>query len=199
MLSSKNNHLVIFAKVPQAGRVKTRLAAAVGAARATQIYRQLLQHTLAQSVNDPRWSVTLAVSPDIAATDMKPWFGAVDYVMGQGRGNLGDRMGRVFSNMPTGPVVIIGSDLPDLNRAHIASAFRALGQTDLTIGPATDGGYWLIGHRRRPYRKGLFDNVRWSSDTTLSDTKTNLGGQSVSYLSVLRDLDNEEDLSLLFK
>lgn len=198
-IGAGQRHLVIFAKQPRAGAVKTRLAAAIGAARATQIYRQLLDHTLRQTTNDPRWTCWLALSPDRAVFDPAPWQGAVDGVIAQGTGNLGDRMGRVFANMPPGPVVIIGSDLPGLTRTHIAQAFDALGNHDMVIGPADDGGYWLIGHRRRPYRRGLFETVRWSSPTTLSDTLVGAGNQSIAMLEALRDLDTAADLNLLFK
>jgi len=196
--NSNQNHLVIFAKAPRAGTVKTRLAAAIGTTRATQIYRQLLQHTLSQVGHDPRWTVWLAVSPDAAADMPLPWHGQADHVIKQGRGDLGDRMERMFVHLPRGPVVIIGSDLPQLRRAHIVQAFKSLNETDVVFGPAEDGGYWLVGHRRRPYRKGLFNNVHWSSATTLSDTLANLNGQSVSFLQELRDLDTVDDLDLLF-
>lgn len=197
MSKADHQHLVIFAKQPRPGTVKTRLAAAIGTARATQIYRNLLDRTIRQAACDPRWTTWLALNPDNAAIDNAPWQGMVDGKLAQGRGDLGDRMGRVFENMPRGPVVIIGSDLPQLRRAHIAAAFDALGNHDLVLGPAEDGGYWLIGHQRRPYRRGLFDRVRWSSPTTLADTLDNAGGQSVAMLDCLRDLDTVDDLDLL--
>ncbi len=197
MSKADQHHLIIFAKQPRAGTVKTRLAAAIGSARATQIYRGLLARTIEQVAGDPRWTTWLALSPDSAVFDHAPWHGAVDGLVRQGGGDLGDRMGRMFQKMPQGPVVIIGSDLPGLRRTHVAQAFRALGRHDMVIGPADDGGYWLIGHRRRPYRRGLFDQVRWSSPTTLDGTLVSAKGQSVAMLETLRDLDTVVDLDLL--
>ena len=108
----------------------------------------------------------------------------------QGTGDLGDRMQRMFNTLPIGPVVIIGSDVPNIERADIANAFHQLGRHDAVFGPAPDGGYWLVGQSRRRTVLPMFDNVRWSSEHALSDTMANLKGAPVKLLRQLADVDD---------
>jgi glycosyltransferase A (GT-A) superfamily protein (DUF2064 family) len=104
-------------------------------------------------------------------------------------------MNRVFYRLPSGPVVIIGSDCPAVTRDHIADAFAALGNNDAVLGPSEDGGYWLIGLKRIPRVTQIFQNVRWSSAHTLSDTlKSFPKDWQVATLPTLRDIDTVEDL-----
>ncbi len=113
----------------------------------------------------------------------------------QGGGDLGDRMGRVMRAAPTGPVCIIGADIPGITRAHIGRAFRALGNHDAVFGPAPDGGYWLIGLRRTaPPPSTLFQGVRWSSPDALTDTISTLPGLRIAQIDTLRDVDRAADL-----
>jgi glycosyltransferase A (GT-A) superfamily protein (DUF2064 family) len=99
-------------------------------------------------------------------------------------------MGRVAHGLPPGPAVIVGSDIPDITAADIAGAFRALGSNDAVFGPATDGGYWLVGLRRRPCFFDPFTKVRWSSEYALADTLANLAGKNVAMLRTLSDIDD---------
>lgn len=185
----RRQHLVIMVKTPHAGRVKTRLAAAIGAVEAVRCYRALLDRTV-RRLADGRWATWLAVTPDGAAPGMKARGIAV---IPQGPGGLGTRMQRVMDELPPGPVVIVGSDIPGLGRGDVAAAFRALGGHDAVFGPADDGGYWLVGQRRMPRTLRLFENVRWSSEETLRDTIANLEGRKVSLLRTMGDLDGEAD------
>ena len=94
----------------------------------------------------------------------------------------------------TGPAVLIGSDIPDIQARHIDAAFRALARADVVLGPAADGGYWLIGMRRRraPPR---FGRIRWSTAHALEDTIAGFPkGTKVALLEVLRDVDEARDL-----
>jgi glycosyltransferase A (GT-A) superfamily protein (DUF2064 family) len=117
--------------------------------------------------------------------------------MPQGDGDLGDRMKRVFRSFPQGPTLIIGADIPAIKPSHIVSAFRALGQNDAVFGPATDGGYWLIGLRggSKPTPQTLFKDVRWSSEYALADTIASLGPSArIARITTLRDVDTIRDL-----
>ncbi len=97
--------------------------------------------------------------------------------------------------MPPGPVLIIGADIPGIHKAHVARAFRALGAHDAVIGPAQDGGYWLIGlKRQRPAPPALFANVRWSSEHALSDTVLTMMRASHRLSDILHDVDTAADL-----
>jgi glycosyltransferase A (GT-A) superfamily protein (DUF2064 family) len=91
---------------------------------------------------------------------------------------------------PPGPVVIVGTDVPGLQPAHIAEAFRRLGRHDALFGPATDGGYWLVGLKRRPRLLHPFTDVRWSSPHALADTRANLTGRSIASVATLSDVDD---------
>lgn len=111
--------------------------------------------------------------------------------MEQGKGDLGARMSRVIAAAPTGPVVLIGSDIPAIARSHIADAFRLLGRHDVVFGPAGDGGFWLVGARRRPRLPSLFAEVRWSTRHALADTLASLPrGISVGFVASLEDVDD---------
>ncbi|MEM8686435.1 MAG: TIGR04282 family arsenosugar biosynthesis glycosyltransferase [Pseudomonadota bacterium] len=184
-------HLVIMAKAPEAGRVKTRLARQVGAVEAARVYRSILGGTLRRLASDPRWRTWVAAAPDRAAHG-PIWPPSVS-VVAQGWGNLGDRMQRVFDHMPTGPVIIIGSDIPNIATRDIAQGFQTLGHADAVIGPAPDGGYWLVGQRRRPKVLSMFANVRWSGPHAMSDTLANLQDATVGLTSQKADLDTRDD------
>jgi glycosyltransferase A (GT-A) superfamily protein (DUF2064 family) len=115
-------------------------------------------------------------------------------MMPQGGGDLGARMQRIFDAAPPGPAVIIGTDVPHIAPAHIAAAFRLLGRHDAVFGPAADGGYWLVGLKRRPRLLRPFDGVRWSTAHALSDTLANLRGLSIGEVATLTDVDTAADL-----
>jgi len=190
-------HLVIFARAPQFGRVKRRLAREVGAAEAMRFYRGTLGRQIATVSRDPRWIVWLFVTPNKEVRHAA-WRGAVpaERVRPQGQGDLGRRMLLPFRTLPPGPVVLVGSDIPMMRPSHIARAFRLLGRHDLVFGPASDGGFWLIGARRsRPMPHGLFSDVRWSSAQALADTRANIPAAiSVGTTDTLDDVDTADDL-----
>lgn len=186
--------LVVMAKRPLLGAVKTRLASGIGAVAATKFYRQTTLDLLRRVGSDPRWQTLLALSPDLAVHDEGFWPRGVPRIA-QGPGDLGHRMGRVMRDLPPGPVVIIGSDIPDISRDHIATAFVRLGKSDAVFGPSEDGGYWLVGLRRRPRIVEIFGNVRWSGEYALGDTLRNVdaAGLSVATLETLNDIDTGDD------
>lgn len=188
--------LVVMAKEPRLGRVKSRLARDIGGVRATAFHRRTTTHLIKRLGRDRRWRLVLAVTPDNAL--LHPvWPAEARLRCGQGRGGLGARMGRLMAGMPAGPVVIIGSDIPGVSRGHIARAFRALGSHDAVLGPAEDGGYWLIGLRRRPRLLDPFPGVRWSGPHALADTLANLKGRSVALIDRLGDVDRGADYRAL--
>jgi rSAM/selenodomain-associated transferase 1 len=183
-------HLVVFLRAPRLGRVKTRLGAEIGALTALHFYRATVERVLRPLARDPRWRFHLAVTPDHRTRLPRGWPRAP--LIGQGRGDLGWRMARVFRSLPPGPALIVGSDVPDLAPHHVAAAFRALGGHDAVFGPAADGGYWLVGFRRGPrLPHGAFAGVRWSSAQALDDTLASLPrGLAVAFLPMLEDVDD---------
>lgn len=186
--------LVVMSKVPLLGRVKTRLAKGIGAVAATRFFRQTSLDLINRLGRDPRWSLVLALSPDRAVHDAGHWPTGVPRIA-QGGGTLGERMGRLMRDLPAGPVVIVGGDIPGISARHIAQAFQALGRADVVVGPAEDGGYWLVGMKRCPRVVPIFDDVRWSSPFALADTLANVtrAGLRVEYLETLPDIDTGDD------
>ena len=181
-----------MAKLPVAGGVKTRLARDIGVAGATRFARHAAAALLQRVGRDRRWQTVLAVAPDVG-TRSRAWPRGLAR-MPQGGGDLGRRMQCIFDCRHAGPVLIVGTDVPGIRPAHIAEAFRLLGRHDAVFGPATDGGYWLIGLRRRPRVLRPFAKVRWSSPHALADTLANLAGCKVAFIATLRDVDDADDL-----
>ena len=185
--------LVLFAKVPQPGRVKTRLAAEIGPIAALWWYRHQVARLVRRVGHDPRWRTVLAVSPDLDGVTSPLLPGGVTR-WPQGYGDLGQRMARALRLAP-GPVLVVGSDIPGVTSAHIARAFRVLNGHDAVLGPASDGGYWLIGLARGSRAPaGLFQDVRWSGPHAMADTVKSLHPLRIGYADELRDVDTAADL-----
>ena len=190
-----NRTLVIMVKEPLPGRVKTRLGRDLGMTAAAWWFRHQT-HALIRRVQDPRWQVVLAVAPDRAGLSSRVWPAHLPR-WPQGRGDLGDRMGRMLRAAPAGPVCVIGADIPGVTAARVADAFRALGSHDAVFGPAPDGGYWLVGLKRaRHVPPRLFENVRWSTEHALADTVATLPDHRIAQVATLRDVDTIDDLPM---
>ena len=184
----RDRWLVIMAKEPRAGAVKTRLAHDIGAVAATAFYRHTLDILARRLGSSPRWNTILAVLPDTSLM-ASCWPQGVAR-MAQGDGDLGERMQRIMDDMPPGPVVIVGSDIPAMRPCDIDQAFGLLGGHDVVLGPAGDGGYWLVGLKRSSRVPNVFEHVRWSSKHTLTDTLANAAGYHVALTRELEDVDD---------
>ena len=186
--------LIVFLRPPVLGRVKTRLAADIGKQQALDIYTRLMTHTLREAARIPcrkeAWWAAQPPDPDPAAT-----MGFVPSL--QSPGDLGKRMSTAFrKGFADGraPVVIIGTDCPGMCTALLERAFAALGEYDSVIGPAQDGGYYLLG-LNKPLDE-LFRNKAWSSSSVLPATVADLErhGRSCHLLPELVDVDTAGDL-----
>ena len=185
--------LIIMLKEPRAGRVKTRLGKDIGLTAAAWWFRHQVKRLL-RRIDDPRWNVVLAVAPDRAGMLSRIWPTHFERIA-QGQGDLGDRMARVMQAIPVGPVCVIGADIPDIGPVEIARAFAALGTSDAVFGPAPDGGFWLMGLKRtNPMPPKLFQDVRWSTEHALADTRASLGELRVALIDELQDIDTIDDL-----
>jgi uncharacterized protein len=195
-------HLIIFTRYPEAGKTKTRLIPALGADGAANLQRQMTEHTISQVKelhnNSPiSWEVRFAGGN---LQQMQDWLGSSLVYQSQGEGDLGTRMWRSLLNAfeyNAERVVIIGTDCPGLNSQILAEAFAKLDANDLLLGPAIDGGYYLIG-LRCPVGE-LFANIDWGTSQVLQQTvdiakKLNV---SFAYLPTLADIDRPEDLQLI--
>lgn len=186
--------LVVFVKAPVIGGAKTRLAKGIGKVQAWRRHRAMTA-TLLRRLVDPRWETVITLSPERALKRRFPgvWPDALPRAL-QGDGDLGARQARVFGHRA--PVCVIGSDAPQITRADIAAAFSNLKRHDAVIGPAEDGGYWLLA-MNGPSPEGLFDGMRWSHEETRNDLLRQLslhGLARVKLLRPLRDVDEASDL-----
>jgi len=178
-------------KEPRPGRVKTRLGADIGMTAAAWWFRHQTRRLIRRLI-DPRWHIILAVSPDHEGLKSRVW---PDHIarLPQGVGTLGDRMARALRATP-GPTLIIGADIPGVTRQHIAAAFKKLAQNASILGPAPDGGYWLVGLKHPQIAPPtLFKNVRWSTEHALKDTEKTLP-LPIAKTAILQDVDTVADL-----
>jgi rSAM/selenodomain-associated transferase 1 len=182
--------IIIFVKAPRPGFVKTRLAAAIGNEAACGAYRQLAETVVANLAPLPH--TELRFTPDDAENEIAHWLSDDWTARPQGEGDLGERMHRAFIEAK-GPAIIIGSDCPQVELSDLRTAAKTLQARDAVIGPATDGGYWLIG-LNAPC-PALFENIKWSTSDVLPKTleKANEAGLSVQLLRELTDVDTGED------
>ncbi len=193
-------HLLVFVKNVEQGKVKTRLAATVGNERALEIYRGLLAYTIAQTKG---LEVEKHVFYSRAIEKNDAWKQAGFIQRTQAGEGLGERMASAFSEvlepktaekgMPKNAAVIIGSDCPELTTDIIEEAFVALKSHDIVIGPAEDGGYYLLGMSSS--QPELFQNKEWSTNTVAAATKADCERLGLQFytLPILSDIDHEED------
>ena len=186
--------LIIFIKAPRPGFVKTRLAEAIGSAEAAAAYRTLVETLLRRFTGFA--GLELHYTPDDALAEVQPWLKTDWIARPQSGGDLGRRLHSAFHVAFTSgarKVVIIGSDCPIVKPDDIRTAWAALETHDVVLGPAKDGGYWLIG-LRQPYAS-LFENMPWSTDTVLQETlnRCRASGLKVFLMRVLSDVDTKED------
>jgi len=188
-----SRHVIVMLKEPRPGRVKTRLGRDIGLIPAAWWFRRQAL-SLLHRLDDPRWQLHLAVAPDPAGLQSRVWPAHLPRIP-QGRGDLGDRMLRQLRHPEPGPVLVIGADIPAVTPTRIAEAFAQLGRHDAVLGPAPDGGYWLIGMKRTTrIPPSLFVNVRWSTEHTMADTLRSAPHLSWGRAATLADVDTAADL-----
>jgi uncharacterized protein len=190
--------VLIFVRAPELGRVKTRLAAEIGAEAALRVYRRLAEHAVAQArALEPTASVRIHFTPADAGDAVRAWLGAGPAYLPQADDDLGGRMRAAFAEAFAAGfrrVVIIGSDLPDVSAGLLRDAFARLDSSPVVLGPARDGGYYLLGMREMV--GGVFDGVPWSTADVLARTMEILraAGIEPALLPMLADVDKARDL-----
>ena len=178
--------LIIFARAPAIGVGKTRLARDVGRVEAWRAYRAMSGPLIRLLARDPRWRTVVRMAPDAAN-----WPGV--HSEGQGRGGLGERLARAIRAHACGPVAVIGTDTPEVTPERVWRALRTTRGGGVVLGPAADGGFWLLALGPAQARRVSFPGVRWSTEHTLADTRVALGGRAV-LLETLTDIDDGETL-----
>ena len=187
-----SNLLVIFTRNPKLGKVKTRLAKDVGDEAALEIYKFLLEHTV-RVTKDLDVHKVVYYSEEVRENDL--WDNKTFSKKLQQGKHLGVKMMNAFEEgFREGyeKIVIIGSDLYELSPKDLERAFAALEEKDFVLGPAEDGGYYLLGMTKM--RPEIFQNKKWSTSTVLSDTLKDLEGEKVALLKEKNDVDHYEDI-----
>ncbi|MGG6229505.1 TIGR04282 family arsenosugar biosynthesis glycosyltransferase [Tenacibaculum sp. SDUM215027] len=190
--AQSRNLLLIFTRNPELGKVKTRLAKTIGDEAALDIYKFLLEHTKQVTQN---LSCDKAVYYSVKVRENDIWSEEFYQKHPQKGDDLGERMHNAFQDSFSEgyeKVIIIGSDLPDLTSEHINEAFEKLNSNDVVIGPAEDGGYYLLG-MKKPH-PNIFKNKDWGTASVRQDTLNDLKKVTVHLLETLNDVDVFDDI-----
>lgn len=192
------NTLIIFIKYPEAGKVKTRLAKDIGDTEAAEIYSQMTR-TIIERTSDPaNYSTIIFYDPPEKEQEVKEWINKKELSYLPQLGNtLGERISSAFKEVyssGTDKALIIGSDCVDVDKEILNKAIEALNTTDVILGPAEDGGYYLLGLNK--YTPEIFQDIQWSTERVLEETiqKINTNGLKYELLKTLKDVDTVDDL-----
>lgn len=189
MAASPQPTIALFAKYPTAGEAKTRLIPALGPEGAAQLHRRLVERTIATiRQSGLPFALHITGEPQSAFAE---WLGDDVELVEQGGGDLGARLARVDA-----PAILLGADIPGLTARHLLDACQALKRSDAVLGPAQDGGYYLLG-----FNAGLpfvFTDMPWGTERVLEETMARLKAHDVSFtlLDILADCDRPADLAL---
>ncbi|MDQ6799339.1 MAG: TIGR04282 family arsenosugar biosynthesis glycosyltransferase [Acidobacteriota bacterium] len=194
--------LLVFARLPEPGRVKTRLAESIGDEKALAVYDAMLKdllHAIGNSSDDTEIEIAWAPSERANGEVLRQAFGSHTLVMQTGS-NLGDRLSMAFSERfffhRTQKVIAIGVDDPRLSRELVDHAFGLLDSCEWVVGPALDGGYYLIGCRAAAFNPAIFDGMPWGTSSVMASTLDRIRdwGHAAAMLPARYDIDVIEDL-----
>jgi len=198
-----NRHLIVFTRLPEKGTTKTRLIPALGAKGAAELQRKMTEHILARISSagiTPELSIQIRFEGG-RAKQLQSWLGPEYTYHPQGNGDLGRRMLSAFETAfqnRADQVALIGTDIPGITAAIVYNAFNILEHEDLALGPAQDGGYYLIGLRRDAFKsaRALFAGINWGNKSVLADTLkiAAASGLRPHLLEELADVDRPGDL-----
>lgn len=195
--------VIVFLKVPQRVPVKTRLSKSLDREIVVNLYKNFVLDVLGM-LRTGRCTVVICFYPPHALPEITSWLGRDhDYLPQQGN-DLGQRMENAFDSIfqkGFRQVLLLGTDFPDLPGSIIDEAFESLHKNDAVIGPAVDGGYYLIGFNSHSFLPEVFDKIPWGSDTVFQKTITVLGSNRsrIHVLPQWRDIDTYQDLKFFIK
>ncbi|MCG6916020.1 MAG: TIGR04283 family arsenosugar biosynthesis glycosyltransferase [Deltaproteobacteria bacterium] len=198
---NSSERLILFTRYPEPGKTKTRLIPGLGPQGAADLQKRMTEHVMARTssfISERRVDMEVRYEGGNRGM-MEKWLGSHITYRSQGRGGLGTRMAQAFSqafNQGKNRVVLIGSDCPGINEATVRAAFDLLGQFDLVLGPANDGGYYLIGLRQEETR--LFDDVPWGTAAVIARTLESANQLGLRWVKVepLDDVDRAKDIEV---
>ncbi len=195
--------ILLFIKAPVKGRVKSRLAAVLDEDTALELYRNFVLDIL-DTIEQTSHPYRICVQPPDSIPAVADWLGRHHHFMPQDGNDLGERMGKTLHQVFAegyDRAVLIGSDIPDLPAAILDDALSGLSDNDAVIGPAKDGGYYLIGFRINTFFPDVFHAIEWSTAAVFSRTMEVFAeaGLRVHALPAWRDVDTSEDLRDLWE
>ena len=190
--------IVVMVKYPQAGLVKTRLGSQIGMENASMLYRGFVQ-TLLETCRSTGFDTVISCHPDHPVSDYREWLGSGFDFMVQKGVDLGHKMRDAFEQgfaLGYDRVILTGSDLPLLPGATIEQAAHKTGACDVVIGPALDGGYYLVAMKQDRFFPDMFDDIPWSTPDVLGMTLEKIAAARRSFclLTAMRDIDTLADL-----
>jgi hypothetical protein len=195
-------HVIVFAKFPLPGRVKTRLAAGTNTNFATGLYSCFVQDIFTQ-LSTLTVSLELSLGFEHDQSEISAWIPQKKIITFQSGATLGDRMSNAFRNAFSKGcerVILIGSDAPDLPITIYNEAIHSLRSSDMCLGPSEDGGYYLIGFNRKSFTDMIFKYINWSTPTVLEESKSRINstGLSCAFLHPWNDNDELDDVISLY-
>lgn len=194
--------VLLFVRAPQRGHVKTRLARKLGNDKTLALYRCFVEDMIA-TLKSGSYPLSVFYTPADQAARVQTWLGRDAHCHPQVGPALGQRMQTAFIDTFGGGTkcaVLIGSDFPDLDIEIIHTAFGALQENNVVIGPAIDGGYYLIGFQKKAFNGDIFNGIRWGSSQVYRQTLAQIKKAKLTYriLPAWQDIDTYEDLGSFY-
>lgn len=194
----EKNTLIIFVKYPEPGKVKSRIASDLGAERAAEVYSRIAKAVIEKVSKPDTHGTIICFDPPERENEIKLWLG-IDkhpYERQSGR-TIGEKMSNAFHSVfsrGAEKAVLIGTDIPEITAGTVTDAFDRLNETDVVLGPAEDGGYYLMGLRN--LEPLLFRDIEWSTNLVLRQTIGRIKERKLSYnlLQTLKDVDTADDI-----
>ena len=198
--------VILFARYPQIGKVKTRLATRLGQDQVLGLYRCFVKDILA-TLRKSGYPVSIGFLPVDREEQMTAWLGPGPTYLPQKGADLGRRMCHAFEQVfaaaspPVDQALLVGSDIPDMDQGTLDQAFDALAHNDATLGPAADGGYYLIGFNRPAFTRKVFTGITWGGGQVFAKTmiKFEKAGLTVHVLPERLDIDTYDDLEAFYR
>lgn len=195
--------VLLFVRAPELGRIKTRLGKKMDAAAVCRLYQCFVQDII-ETLTAGGHDMIVFFTPPHRGAAVQAWLGDTLSYQAQAGKNLGDRMRHAFADVFAGGVdqaVLIGSDLPDLDNRIIETSFEYLKQKDAVIGPAEDGGYYLIGLRKNAFDNDLFSGIDWGTGSVFRQTMGKIHDACLSchVLPYWQDIDTPDDLVAFYR
>jgi len=203
---TEHRSILLFVRYPEKGRVKTRLETHLNQDEILRLYQCFVEDIL-DTLHKTGYPVVVCFLPAEKKSQMQAWLGPASACVPQTGADLGERMGNAFvhaftaETAPVDKAVLLGSDFPDLDPEIIHQAFDSLSNKDMTLGPAVDGGYYLIGFNRHTFFKEVFEGISWGTGQVFKETmkKSEQSGLDVHVLPEWRDIDTFKDLELFYR